>query len=41
MTAAQLDALCAAANKRIKDYIARVAGQQMRRMRESWKARQA
>lgn len=40
MTAAQLDALCAAATKRINDYIARVAVQQLRRMRESWKARQ-
>ena len=39
MTAAQLDALCAAANQRIKDYIARVAGQQIRRMREGWMAR--
>ena len=37
MTHAQLEALCAAANKRIADYIARVAGQQMRRMRESWR----
>ena len=39
MTATQLDALCAAATKRIKDYIARVAGQQIRRMREGWRAR--
>lgn len=39
MTAAQLDALCAAANQRIKDHIARVAGQQMRRMRGGWRAR--
>jgi hypothetical protein len=38
MTAAQLDALVAAATKRLNDYIARVAGQQLRRMRESWKA---
>ena len=37
MTHAQLEALCAAANKRITDYIARVAGQQMRRMKESWR----
>jgi hypothetical protein len=40
MTAAQLDALCAAATKRITDYIARAAAQQLRRMRETWKARQ-
>ena len=37
MTTAQLEALCAADNKRIADYIARVAGQQLRRMRESWR----
>ena len=37
MTTAKLEALCAAANKRIADYIARVAGQQLRRMRESWR----
>ena len=37
MTPAQLDALCAAATKRINDYIARVAGQHLRRMRESWR----
>jgi len=34
---AQLEALCAAANKRIADYIARVAGQQLRRMKEAWR----
>ena len=27
------------ATRRINDYIARVAGQQMRRMREGWRAR--
>ena len=37
MTTAQLEALCAAANKRIANYIASVAGQQLRRMRESWR----
>lgn len=37
MTSAQLEALRAAANKRINDYIARVAGQQLRRMKESWR----
>ena len=37
MTTVQLEALCAAANKRIADYIARVAGQQLRRMKESWR----
>ena len=37
MTPAQLEALCAAATKRINDYIARVAGQQLRRMKESWR----
>lgn len=37
MTPAQLEALCAAANKRIADYIARVAGQQLRRMKEAWR----
>ena len=37
MTTAQLEALCAAANKRIADYIARVAGQQLRRMKEAWR----
>ena len=38
MTTARLEALCAAANKRIADYIARVAGQQLRAMRKSWSA---
>ena len=38
MTTAELDALVAAATKRLNDYIARVAGQQLRRMRESWRA---
>lgn len=37
MTTAQLEALCAAAIKRINAHIARVAGQQMRRMKESWR----
>ena len=37
MTTAQLEALCAAATKRINDYIARVAGQQLRRMKEAWR----
>jgi len=40
MTAAQLDALCQAALKRLDNFIARCAGEQMRRMRETWKARQ-
>ncbi len=38
MTPAQLNALVEAATKRLNDHIARVAGQQLRRMRESWKA---
>lgn len=37
MTQAQLDALAEAANKRVRDFIARMAGQQIRRMRESWR----
>ena len=36
MTDAQLDALCAGAIKRINAYISRVAGQHLRRMRETW-----
>ena len=36
MNPAQLDAMCAAAIKRINAHIARVAGQQLRRMRETW-----
>lgn len=38
MSAAQLDALEAAARKRLAEYINRIAGQQLRRMRESWRA---
>ena len=38
MTPAQLDALEAAAPKRLAEYINRIAGQQLRRMRESWRA---
>ena len=41
MTPAQLEALCAAANKRINNHINRMAAQQLRRMREAWKARQS
>lgn len=37
MTSAQLEALRAAANKRINSHIARVAGQQLRRMQERWR----
>ena len=37
MTQSQLDALASAATKRVNDYIARMAGQQIRRMRESWR----
>ena len=36
MSAAQLDALCAAARKRLLNHINRVAAQQVRRMREGW-----
>lgn len=36
MTPEQLTALCDAANKRIADYIARCAGQHLRRMRAGW-----
>ena len=39
MTPAQLDALEAAATKRLAEYINRIAGQQVRRMRESWRAK--
>lgn len=38
MSAAQLDALEAAARKRLAEYINRIAGQQLRRMRENWRA---
>lgn len=37
MTQAALDALCAAAIKRLHAYINRRAGQQARRMAESWR----
>jgi len=36
MSAAQLDALCAAAMKVVLLHINRVAGQQVRRMKEGW-----
>ncbi len=36
MTPEQIDALCQAATKRINDYIARCAGQHLRRMRAGW-----
>lgn len=39
MTPADLDRLCAEANKRLADYIARCAGQHMRRMRAFWARR--
>ena len=38
MSAAQLDALCQAALARLAQHINRVYGQQVRRMRESWRA---
>lgn len=38
MTAAQLDALEAAARKRLAEYINRMAAQHLRRMRENWRA---
>ena len=38
MSPAQLDALEAAARKRLAEYINRVHAQQLRRMRESWRA---
>ena len=38
MSTLDLDALGRAALKRLLDYIARIAGQQARRMRESWRA---
>ena len=38
MRTIDLDALERAALKRLHDYIARIAGQQARRMRESWRA---
>jgi len=36
VSAAQLDALCAAAIKAVLQHINRVAGQQVRRMKEGW-----
>ena len=36
MTTAQIDALCEAANKRLRQYINQCAAQQLRRMREKW-----
>lgn len=36
MTPEQIDALCQAAIKRLNDYIARCAGQHLRRMRAGW-----
>ena len=38
MRTIDLDALERAALKRLHDYIARIAGQQARRMRESWRS---
>ena len=37
MSAAQLDAMEAAANKRLVEFINRITGQHVRRMRESWR----
>lgn len=37
MSQEQIDAMADAANKRIRDFVARMAGQQVRRMRESWR----
>lgn len=36
MSAAQLEALCAAARKRLLNYINRMAAQHVRRMKEGW-----
>ena len=38
MTPAQLDALEAAARKRLAEYINRMAVQHLRRLRENWRA---
>lgn len=38
MTPAELDALCVAALDRIQRAINRMAAQQLRRMRENWRA---
>ena len=38
MTPVQIDALAAAANKRLVEYINRMAAQHVRRMREGWRA---
>ena len=38
MSTINLDAMQRAALRRLHDYIARIAGQQARRMRESWRA---
>ena len=37
MTAAQLDALCVAATRRLRQYINQYAAQHLRRMRQSWR----
>ena len=37
MSQAAIDALCATAKKRIKEFINRMAAQQTRRMVESWR----
>ena len=39
MTTAQLDALCVAATRRLRQYINQCAAQHLRRMRESWSRR--
>ena len=36
MTQAELDRLCAEANLRLRDFIARCAGHHLRRWREKW-----
>jgi hypothetical protein len=39
MSAADIEALCAAARQRLAYFIARKTAQQLRRMRESWGAK--
>lgn len=36
MTAEQIEAMAASARKRMADFVARMAAQQLRRMREKW-----
>lgn len=37
MTHEQLEALCAAARKRLSDWVARSAGQHLRALRKAWR----